>query len=137
MKITLSRENEFFHFNAKNESNLNLNIDGSSSIGGENKGFSPMELMLSGMASCSTIDLLLILKKQKQLVSTINIEASAERMDTPAKEFKSVHLHYILEGEIVEKKLERAIDLAVSKYCSALLSLNPTIVITTDFSING
>lgn len=137
MKIKLSRENDLFHFNAKNASNLNLDIDGSPSIGGENKGFTPMELMLSGMASCSTIDLLLILKKQKQIVDSINIEASAERMETPAKEFKSVHIHYILEGEIAGAKLERAIDLAISKYCSALLSLNPTIVVTSSFTVNG
>jgi|SRR5690554_1121974 len=135
MKITLNRKNEFFHFTAQNESGLSLEIDGSPEIGGENKGFRPMELMLSGMASCSTIDLLLILKKQKQLVSDIRIETSGERSSSPAKEFTNVHLHYILTGEISSDKLERAINLAITKYCSAILSLHPDIKVTSSYEI--
>ncbi|WP_107037760.1 OsmC family protein [Brumimicrobium mesophilum] len=135
MKITLDRKNEFFHFTAQNESGLSLEIDGSPEIGGENKGFRPMELMLSGMASCSTIDLLLILKKQKQVVTDIKIETSGERSSGVAKEFKSVHLHYILTGEISSDKLERAIKLAITKYCSALLSLDPKIEVTSSYEI--
>jgi len=136
MKVTLNRENKYFYFIAENESNLLLNIDGSSSIGGENKGFSPMELMLSGMASCSTIDLLLILKKQKQIVDNIKIVATAERTDTKSKAFKSVNLHYILDGVISSLKLQKAIDLALTKYCSAILSLNPDVIITSSYHIN-
>src|SRR5690554_7429749 len=106
MKITLNRKNEFFHFAAQNESGLNLEIDGSPEIGGENKGFRPMDLMLSGIASCSNIDLLLILKKQKQVVKEIDIEVSAERATSDAKEFKNVYLHYLITGEISSDKLE-------------------------------
>ncbi|PWH86729.1 OsmC family protein [Brumimicrobium oceani] len=135
MKIKLDRKNEFFHFTAQNESGLSLEIDGSPEIGGENKGFRPMELMLSGIASCSTIDLLLILKKQKHLVSDIRIETSGERSSSPAKEFTSVHLHYILTGEISSDKLERAINLAITKYCSAILSLHPDIKVTSSYEI--
>ncbi|RYM31290.1 OsmC family peroxiredoxin [Brumimicrobium glaciale] len=135
MKIKLDRKNEFFHFTAQNESGLSLEIDGSPEIGGENKGFRPMELMLSGIASCSTIDLLLILKKQKQVVEDISIETSGERSESDAKEFKSVHLHYILTGAISSSKLERAIDLAITKYCSALLSLDPNIEVTSSYEI--
>jgi uncharacterized OsmC-like protein len=135
MKIKLDRKNEFFHFTAHNESGLSLEIDGSPEIGGENKGFRPMELMLSGIASCSSIDLLLILKKQKQVVKDINIEVSAERTTSAAKQFKSVHLHYILTGEISSSKLERAIDLAITKYCSALLSLDPNIEVASSYEI--
>ena len=137
MKITLNRKNEHFHFKAVNESNLELNIDASPEIGGEDKGFRPMELMLSAVASCSSIDLLLILKKQKQEVVHIKIEATAKRTATNSKEFESVNLHYILDGEIKVQKLERAIDLALTKYCSAILSLNPIIEVTSSFSING
>lgn len=137
MKITLNRENKHFHFKAINESNLELNIDASPEIGGEDKGFRPMELMLSAIASCSSIDLLLILKKQKQIVDNIMIEATAERTSTSSKEFKSVNLHYKLDGQITSSKLERAINLALTKYCSAILSLNPSIYITSSFSING
>ncbi len=136
MKITLNRENKHFHFKAKNDSNILLNIDASADIGGENKGFRPMELMLSGIASCSSIDLLLILKKQKQIVDNIKIEASAERTTTNSKAFKSVNLHYILDGEIAPLKLERAIDLALTKYCSAILSLNPEVIISSSYVIN-
>lgn len=137
MKIKLNRVNKHFHFEARNESNVLLNIDASPEIGGEDKGFRPMELMLSGMASCSTIDLLLILKKQKQIVSDIKIEATAERTETSSKEFKSVNLHYVLTGEISINKLERAIDLALTKYCSAILSINPNISVTTSYTVKA
>ena len=136
MKITLNRENKHFHFKAKNDSGILLNIDASADIGGENKGFRPMELMLSGIASCSSIDLLLILKKQKQSVDNIKIEATAERTTTSSKAFKSVNLHYILDGKIEPLKLERAINLALTKYCSAILSLNPDVIVSSSYVIN-
>tara|TARA_R110002050_G_scaffold268372_1_gene410402 strand:- start:11 stop:421 length:411 start_codon:yes stop_codon:yes gene_type:complete len=136
MKVTLTRKNKAFHFEAINEADLILNIDGSPEIGGENKGFRPMELLLSGIASCSTIDLLLILKKQRQAVEDIKIEGTAERSTEAAKEFKKIHLHYIIEGEVVTDKMEHAIDLSINKYCSAIQSLSPAIEITTSFKIN-
>lgn len=135
MKLSLERKNNAFHFEAKNDTGLLLNIDGSPEIGGEEKGFRPMELMLSGIASCSTIDLLLILKKQRQTVENIKIEAYAERTKDDSKKFKSIELHYIVFGEIANLKLEKAIDLSITKYCSAIQSLQPEIEIKTSFSI--
>ena len=111
MKVTLTRKNKAFHFEAINEADLILNIDGS-------------------------IDLLLILKKQRQAVEDIKIEATAERSIEAAKEFKKIHLHYSVEGEVATDKMEHAIDLAINKYCSAIQSLSPAIEITTSFKIN-
>ena len=135
MKIKLNRKNKAFHFKAKNESNLSLDIDGSPEIGGENKGFRPMELLLSGIASCSTIDLLLILKKQRQVVEDIRIEASAERTLEDSKKFKSIHLHYLIYGKISPVKLEKALKLSLTKYCSALQSLDSEININSSYKI--
>jgi uncharacterized OsmC-like protein len=135
MKITINRQNKAFHFRAKNESNLNLDIDASFEIGGENNGFRPMELLLSGIATCSTIDLLLILKKQKQIVEDITIEAIAERTTEDSKKFKSIQLHYLVYGEISPVKMEQALALSITKYCSAIQSLDPAIRIKSSYKI--
>ena len=135
MRIHLKRKNQAFNFEAENESGLRLNTDGSPQIGGENLGFRPMELVLTGVASCSTIDLLLILKKQRQEVTDIEIIADAVRTEDDAKRFEKISLTYIVSGKVEETKLQKAIDLALTKYCSAVLSLNPDIEIKSEYKI--
>lgn len=135
MKIILERKNNATHFEAKNETGLLLNIDGSAQVGGENKGFRPMELLLSGIASCSTIDLLIILNKQRQLVNDIAIEVVAERTRDDSKKFAKIHLHYKVQGCIEPSKMSRALDLSIIKYCSAIQSLNAEVIITTSYKI--
>ena len=66
MEVKLKRVNKAFHFEAVNENKIKVNIDASPAIGGEDKGVRPMELLLMGVAGCASIDLGLILKKQKQ-----------------------------------------------------------------------
>lgn len=135
MKLFLERKNNAFHFEAKNETGLTLSTDGSPEIGGENKGFRPMELVLSGIASCSSIDLLLILKKQRQIVNDIKIEVTAKRNENDSKSFKEIHLHYIISGNIKLSKMDQALELSITKYCSAIQSLNPEITINTSYKI--
>ena len=134
MKVELTRKNQAFHYEAKAGEHV-VNIDGNSAIGGENKGARPMEILLMGVAGCASIDLGLILKKQKQDLAAYSVEISGVRDEDPAKAFNAVHLLFKLEGTIDEKKAKRAADLAVTKYCSAIQSLKKSIKITYEISI--
>jgi len=133
MKVELKRKNKAFHYEAKAGEHL-VHIDGNPAIGGEDKGARPMEILLIGVAGCASIDLGLILKKQKQELTDYSVEITGERDEDAAKAFNAIHLLFKLEGDIDEKKANRAAELAVTKYCSAIQSLKKSIEITYEVS---
>ena len=135
MEIALNRVNKAFHFEAVNSDKIKVHIDASPAIGGEGKGVRPMELVLMGLAGCASIDLGLILKKQRQELEDYEVEVSAQRNEDDAKAFKSIHLHFTLIGELAEEKVEKAIELTLTKYCSVALSLNKDIALSHTYRI--
>jgi putative redox protein len=135
MRVELKRVNKAFHYEASTEDKIKLNIDANPAIGGEGKGVRPMELLLMGIAGCASIDLGLILKKQKQELIDYEVEVTAKRNDNVAKTFKLINLHFILWGDLEYNKVERAIELTLTKYCSVALSLDKEIEITNTFTI--
>ena len=135
MKVNLKRVNQAFHYEAVNEDKIKVNIDANPAIGGEGKGSRPMELVLMGLAGCASIDLGLILKKQRQELDDFQIEVAATRDETSAKAFKIIHLHFILTGNLAPDKVEKAIELTLTKYCSVALSLDKNIEITYSYTI--
>lgn len=138
MKIHLTRLDSGFHFEATNETNNKVSIDASESIGGGGKGARPMELLIMGLGSCSGIDVLTILKKQRQEVSHFSIQLEAEReTGKEANLFTKIHIHFDLHGQIEIEKLKTAIHLSLDKYCSVAKTLEKTAEITNSFSING
>ena len=137
MEIQLKRKNKAFHYEATTPANITVNIDANAEIGGEGKGARPMELVLMGLGGCASIDLAMILKKQKQDLTEYQVQISATRNDNVAKNFNSIHLHFLVWGTIEAPKLEKAIELTVTKYCSVILSLSSEIKITTSYTINS
>lgn len=135
MKVNLKRVNNAFHYEALTIDNIKVDIDANPAIGGEGKGTRPMELVLMGVAGCASIDLGLILKKQKLELTDYKVEVSAERNDNVAKTFKSINLHFILFGDLEDSKVARAIDLTLTKYCSVVLSLDKDVEITSTYEI--
>ncbi|MGJ8668123.1 MAG: OsmC family protein [Oceanococcus sp.] len=106
-------------------------IDGPPSIGGRNIGPRPMELMLLGVGSCSSVDVLHILKRARQNVVDCDCRVSAQRAETDPKVFTSIHLHFTVSGhELKPAQVERAVKLSAEKYCSASLMLQATVEIT-------
>lgn len=136
MKVILERKNEAFHYEAITDNKIIVQIDGAPEIGGENKGARPMELVLMGIGGCASIDLGIILKKQKLALIDYNVEVNGTRTTDPAKSFKSIHLHFNLWGQLDPNKIERAIELTLTKYCSVVLSLDKEIIITNTFTIH-
>lgn len=135
MKITLTRQNEKFHFQAKNESGKLLDLDASPEIGGIEAGFRPMEMVATSLAGCSSIDLLNILYKQRQKITDYRVEISATRTKELPNIFEEIHLKFILKGEIDLKKVEAGIQLTFEKYCSVYKILEPTCKITHEIEL--
>lgn len=135
-KVELIRKNSAFHFEAVDDAGRIVELDASPEIGGEEKGVRPMDLVLMGVGGCTSIDLGLILKKQRQKLDDYKVTVSGERNTDAGKSYRAIHLSFELWGEIESDKLEKAIQLTTTKYCSVILSLNPTIEITTSYVIN-
>lgn len=93
--------------------------------GGENKvGGSPMEFLLAGAAGCTAVDVVMILQKQRQQISGIEVEIVGTRAETMPKVYTEIDLVYIVRGDHVNPKtVERAIALSEEKYCSATAML--------------
>ncbi len=138
MNIKLERKNTAYHFEAINESGQIVNIDANPSIGGENKGARPMELLIMGLGGCSAIDILLILKKQKIEPTGLSISIDADReKDAVPSLFTNIHITYTFRGNVDSTKAEKAIQLSLEKYCSVAKTLESTAKITSNFVIEN
>lgn len=138
MNIEIRQVNDAVHFEARNDAGNRVHIDGAESIGGEEKGMRPMELMLVSVASCSAIDVVEILKKQRQPLKDLRISVSGERPESGApRPYKSINIHFTLFGELEEAKVARAVKLAVEDYCSARATLSDDIEVTHSFELKS
>ena len=136
MKITLKRLDDAFHLEAVNEDGCKIETDGAPKIGGGNKGMRPMQLMLAAAGSCSSIDIISILKKQKQHLKEFDVEVTAEREQGKVPSlFSDIHIHYILTGDLDDAKVKRAIDLSVTKYCSVVKIMEKTARVSSSYEI--
>ncbi len=138
MKIQIERLNDAVHLRATNEEGASLEMDGSPAVGGEDKGFRPMQMLLAALGGCSTIDIVSILKKQRQPVDDIAITVEGER--EPGVEpslFRDIHVHFALKGNLDEDKVRKAVDLSMEKYCSVAKTLEKTATITYSFSVRN
>lgn len=136
MKIEINRLNDGFHLEATNENGNSVHLDASPDIGGTNQGMRPMQLLLAGLGSCSAIDLILILKKQKQDLKDLKITVTGEReKDAVPSLFTEAHTHFRLFGKLDKDKVQKAVALAVEKYCSVAKTLEKTAKITYSFEI--
>lgn len=120
MKVELKRVNKATHYEATAPSTVvKVNIDGSPAIGGKELGVRPMELVLMALGSCSVLDLISILDKQRQNIEDVNIEVIGNRTEAIPSVFTDIHIKFILSGkDIILAKAEKAAQLAVKKYCS-------------------
>ncbi|HEY8784248.1 MAG TPA: OsmC family protein [Mucilaginibacter sp.] len=123
-KIELSRVKGDFGFEATDENGHTVKMDSSPESGGLDYGVRPMQLLLMSIGGCSAIDVIAILKKQRQEVKDYKMIINGER--ETGKEpslWKSITLEYHLYGDIDEDKAKKAVELSLGKYCSASATL--------------
>jgi putative redox protein len=133
MEINLIRKNDKFNFEATSPTGQVVELDAKPEIGGEGKGFRPMEMLLVGLGGCSGIDMVNVLNKQKEPLKDIKIGIKATRKEeeTPAI-FEKINIHFELSGALNPQKVERALALTFDKYCSVsnILGRSATIEFT-------
>ena len=99
-------------------------------------GPSPMEMLLLGVAGCSSIDVVHILQKGRENVQDVETDITAERAETDPKVFTKIHLHFKVRGEnLNEAKIERAVHLSAEKYCSASIMLSKAAELTHSWEL--
>ena len=137
MQIDVTWLGNDFHMEAENENDGKIRIDGKNNISGLEGGLSPMQLLLAGIGGCSAIDVISILEKQKQKLTDLKVEVDGDRqrLDAGYSEYKTIHMHFILSGELDPKKVERALNLSITKYCSVSKALEKGSEISYDYEI--
>ncbi|HAR20022.1 MAG TPA: osmotically inducible protein OsmC [Cytophagales bacterium] len=136
MKIEIKRINNATHLEATNEAGNKLFMDGSPAIGGQDLAFRPMQVLLTSLGGCSTMDVISILNKQKQDLRHIEISLDGEReAGVEPSLFRDIHVHFKLFGNVDPEKAKRAIDLSMTKYCSVAKTLESSAKISYDFEV--
>ena len=137
MQIKIKRFDSDFGFEAANEAGKTLTMDAGPATGGHGQGFSPMQTVLAAIGGCSGIDLISILKKQKQEIESFEMIVDGEREQgaVPAP-FTAIHITYKMTGKIDKEKAQRAADLSIEKYCSVSKMLEKSAKITYEVQVN-
>jgi putative redox protein len=122
--INLSRVSGEYGFEATDEYGHTVRMDSSTESGGHNFGVRPMQMLLMGLGGCSAIDVIAILRKQRQDVVDYKMVISGER--EAGKEpslWQDITLEFHLYGTIDEDKAKKAVELSLDKYCSVAATL--------------
>lgn len=108
------------------------------SSGSDGPGVSPMQMLLLGLGGCAMIDVVSIVEKQRMTLTDAYVEVSGERGETPPRPWETIHMHFVLTGVDLDlHKVERAIDLAVEKYCGVHATLSGVAAITRDCEVRA
>jgi putative redox protein len=122
--IEVERVHSEFGFEAKDAYSHAVPIDTSPETGGENFGVRPMQLLLMALGGCTGIDVISILKKQRQEIRNCKMVIKGERQsDREPSLWKNIAVVYHIYGNVDEDKAKRAIDLSLNKYCSVAATL--------------
>ena len=92
----------------------------SPSVGGNNDGFRPLELIAVGLAGCTAMDVVSILQKKRQELETFVVRVHADLSEEHPKVFTHLEIEYVISGKNISREaVERAVELSESKYCPA------------------
>ena len=94
-----------------------------------------MQMVLAALGSCSSIDVIHLLNKQRQILRDIKIDITAQRADAVPAVFTAIQVHYKLYGELNEKKVERACRLSMEKLCSVSKMLEKSVDISWSYEV--
>ncbi len=132
-KITLV---EGMQFSGKADSGHEVVMDAPASVGGNDKGSRPMELLLISFGGCSGMDVISILRKKQQDVAGLEINVQGEQASDHPHKYTSMHIEYIIKGrDISEEAVKRSIDLSLEKYCAVGATLGAAAEITSSYRI--
>ena len=107
-------------FDGTADSGFEVSMGALPAVGGKDDGFRPMELIAIGLAGCTAMDVISILRKKKQDVTAFEVQVRAERSQEHPKVFTRLEIEYILRGnDLSREAVERAVQLSADTYCPA------------------
>lgn len=124
-------------FEGSAPSGFTLPLGADPAVGGDNDGFRPMELIAIGLAGCTAMDVISILQKKRQDVTSFEVHVDAQRAVEHPKVFTNIKITYVIKGYQVEQAaVERAIELSATKYCPAQAMLEKAVQIEHSYEIH-
>lgn len=124
IKVELERAEGDYGFRAVDAAAHKVHFDSSTEHGGNDFGVRPMQSLLMALGACSGIDIVSILKKQKQDFTDFKIVIEGEREDAkPIALWKTIHIAFQFTGTVEEEKAKKACALSIEKYCSVAETL--------------
>jgi putative redox protein len=112
-------------------------VDMASGLDESGQGATPMELLAVALAGCTSMDVVSILQKMRQPLEGLRVEVRGERAAVHPKRFLSLEVVYHLKGALDEKKVQRAIELSETKYCSVEATLRPAVAISSRYVLES
>jgi putative redox protein len=123
-------------FVAETGSGHSFTIDSVPDVGGRDTGPRPFELLAAGLAGCSAMDVISILRTMRQKPTGLKVHVTGERATEHPKKYLSIHVEYTVIGYgLSEDRVARAIELSETKYCPAIANLRPGAPITSSYTI--
>jgi putative redox protein len=102
---------------------------------GKRDGLVPMEMLLLGMAGCTGMDVMHVLEKKRQKPDGLKVEITGEKREKVPYTWETIHVKYIIKGDVAKGAVEHAIGLSMEKYCSCGIMLGATAKITSEYVI--
>jgi putative redox protein len=107
-------------FEGSSDSGFTVPLGTSPEVGGDDDGFRPLELLAVGLAGCTAMDVVSILSKKRQELTSFEVRVHADRQDEHPKVFTHLTIEYVLSGnDLSREAVERAVQLSADKYCPA------------------
>jgi len=123
-------------FDGKAASGFTLPLGTDAASGGNNDGFRPLELLGVGLAGCTAMDVISILQKKQQAVTGFEVKVHADRADEHPRVFTHMTVEYVVTGKAIDPAaVDRAVELSVTKYCSAMAMLEKAVEIEHKITI--
>lgn len=127
---------EDMHFVGEGGSGVPVHLDSDPAAGGAGQGARPLELLAIGLAGCTAMDVVSILRKKRQDIRGLEVKVHAGRAVDYPKVFTDITLSYVVTGHDVDPvAVERAIQLSQERYCPAYAMLSQAAPITSGYEI--
>lgn len=124
IRIEMERTAGDYGFQATDQLGHRVQFDAGAVVGGGTGGVRPMQTLLMALGACSAIDIVTILKKQRQTIDAFKMIIEGEReAGTEPSLWKTIRVEFQLSGLIEEDKASRACALSMDKYCSVAETL--------------
>ncbi len=124
-------------FSAITGSGHEVVMDASQEFGGQNTAARPMELLLAGLGGCTGMDVISILRKKKQEVTSFEIIVKGERAEDHPKRYTGVEVEFVIKGKnLNEEAVKRAVELSMDKYCSVKATFEGNTPVKYHYTIN-